>query len=537
MKVVTAQEMRQIDKQTIEKIGIPGIVLMESAATAVFRSIQRNFPECRHVGVIIGKGNNGGDGLALARQLVHAGYTVQVVLVSSPGRFTGDALTNLQVARELGLPIMEVLSGPELKKLEKDIVSCDLIVDAIFGTGLRGVIEGYIKVVIDWLNSAKCPVVAIDLPSGLSADTGVVEGACIRANHTVTIGLPKRGLLLHPGAQTVGELEIADIGFPQSVVESQDIRVNWTQPYQIANWLPPRPTYSHKGTYGRVFVLAGSTGMTGAAALASQAALRAGAGLVTLGIPESLNSTLEAKLSEVMTIPLPETTEGSLALAAKPQILEFIERTVSILAIGPGLSQHPETVNLIQSLVREPDHPTIIDADGLNALAEGQIDRPPTCSKANNLLSSLPSQTILTPHPGEMARLTGLSVPYIERDRIGVAQEFAQEYGVTLILKGVPTVIAHDTGEVWLNSTGNPGMATGGMGDVLTGLIAGLMAQGVPIPEAAVLGVYLHGLAGDSSAKMTGMHGLIAGDVLETIPEAIEMSRTKPSAGEICKSQ
>ena len=522
MKVVTAEEMRQIDKQTIEEIGIPGMVLMEAAATAVFRSIQRNFSECRHVGIVIGKGNNGGDGLALARQLAHAGYTVQIVLVSSPERFTGDALTNLQAARKLGLPIMEVLSDPDLNKLDKEIVSCDLIVDAIFGTGLRGGIEGYIKDVIDWLNSTNRPIMAIDLPSGLNADTGAVEGACICADCTVTLGLPKRGTLFYPGAQTVGALEIADIGFPRSVVESKDIRVNLTQPYQVATWIPARPTYSHKGSYGHVLVLAGSTGMTGAAVLASQAALRAGAGLVTLGVPKSLNPIVEAKLSEVMTTPLPETTEGSLALAAKPQILEFIERTAAVLAIGPGLSQHPETVDLIQSLVREIDHPTVIDADGLNALAEAQTDRSFSRSKVNNLLSSLPPQTILTPHPGEMARLTGSSVPKIERDRIGVAREFAQEHGVTLVLKGVPTLIALNTGEVWLNSTGNPGMATGGMGDVLTGLIAGLTAQGVPISEAGILGAYLHGLAGDISAEMTGMHGLIAGDVLEAIPEAIE---------------
>ena len=533
MKVVTAEEMRQIDKQTIEGIGIPGIVLMEVAATAVFRSIQRNFPECRHVGVIVGKGNNGGDGLALARQLVHAGYTVQIVLVSPQEQFTGDALTNLQVVRNLGLPIMEVLSEPELKKLGNKFVSCDLIVDAIFGTGLRRGIEGYIKDVIDWLNSTDRPIVAIDLPSGLNADTGVVEGACICADRTVTIGLPKRGTLLYPGAHSVGALEIADIGFPRSIVESQGIQVNWTQPSQIVNRMPPRPAYSHKGSYGRVLVLAGSTGMTGAAVLASQAALRAGAGLVTLGIPKSLNPIVEAKLGEVMTTPLPETTEGSLALAAKPRILEFIEHTACVLAIGPGLSQHPETVDLAQSLVREIDRPTVIDADGLNALAEAQTDRSFSRSKVNKRLSSLPPQTILTPHPGEMARLTGLSVPDIENNRIGVAREFSREYKVTLILKGVPTVIALHTGEVWLNSTGNPGMATGGMGDVLTGLIAGLLAQDVPISEAAVIGVYLHGLAGDISAEKTGVHGLIAGDVLKAIPEAIKRNCTKSSPEEM----
>lgn len=531
MKVVSADEMRQIDKQTIEKIGIPGIVLMETAATAVFRSIQTNFPECRNLGIFIGKGNNGGDGLALARQLAHAGYTIQIVLVSSPERFAGDPLTNLQIARELGLPIIEVLWQSELEKLGKKLVSCDLIVDAIFGTGLRGGIEGHLKDVIGLLNSTNRPIIAIDLPSGLNADTGAVEGACIYADRTVAIGLPKRGTLLHPGAQRTGTLEIADIGFPRGVVESQGIQVNWTQPSQIAKWIPPRPAYSYKGNYGRVFVLAGSTGMTGAAFLASQAALCAGAGLVTLGIPESLNPIAEAKLSEVMTTPLSETAEGSLGLAAKPQVLEFIERTASVLAIGPGLSQHPETVDLIQAVLRETDCPTVIDADGLNALAEAKIDQSPWESKGDNPLSSLPSQSTLTPHPGEMARLTGLSIADIEKDRIGVAREFAQRHEVTLVLKGVPTVTALPTGKVWINSTGNPGMATGGMGDVLTGIAAGFLAQGVPVSEAAVLSVYLHGLAGDISAEMTGMHGLIAGEVLKTIPKAIETIRTQPSLG------
>lgn len=537
MKVVTAEEMRKIDKQTIEGIGIPSIVLMDTAANAVLRSIQRNFSGCRHVGIIIGKGNNGGDGLALARQLAHVGYTVQIVLVSSADRFSDDALTNLRVAKELGLPIMEVLSQPELKKLGKKLVSCDLIVDAIFGTGLRGGIEGHFKDVINLLNSTGHPIVSIDIPSGLNAETGWVEGACICAAITVAIGLPKRGALLYPGAHRVGTLEIADIGFPRSVVESQGIRVNWAQLAQVADWIPPRPAYSHKGNYGHVFVLAGSTGMTGAAVLASQAALCAGAGLVTLGIPKSLNPIVEAKLSEVMTIPLPETTEGSLALAAKPRVLGFIERTASVLAIGPGLSQHPETVDFIQGVLRETDRPTAIDADGLNALTEAKIDRASLQSKGNNLFSSLPSETILTPHPGEMARLTGLSVPNIEAKRIDVAREFAQQHRVTLVLKGVPTVTALHTGEVWINSTGNPGMATGGMGDVLTGLIAGLIAQGVPISKAAVLGVYLHGLAGDISARMTGMHGLIAGDVLKAIPDAIESSRTQPSPEEVSTSR
>jgi NAD(P)H-hydrate epimerase len=265
--------------------------------------------------------------------------------------------------------------------------------------------------------------------------------------------------------------------------------------------------------------------MTGAAALGCEAALRVGAGLVTLGIPKSLNPILEVKLSEVMTLPLPETAEGSLAFAAKSQILEFVERTSSILAVGPGLSQHPETVKLIHSLIRENRNPVVIDADGLNALSQGEmtVESPRATVKA--LLSSLTAPAVLTPHPGEMARLIGSNPRELEQDRIGIAQQFAQEQEITLVLKGAPTVIAGADGEVWLNSTGNPGMATAGMGDVLTGVIAGLIAQGVSSFNAAVLGVYLHGLAGDIVAQSLGMHGLMAGDVLNAIPKAIQACR------------
>ena len=372
---------------------------------------------------------------------------------------------------------------------------------------------------IGCINEAGRPVVAIDLPSGLAADTGIAEGACIQATCTVTMGLPKRGNLIHPGATLTGQLEVADIGFPPGVIDAKNVQINWTQPSDAARLLPLRPTHSHKGTYGRVFVAAASTGMTGAAALTSAGALRVGAGLVTLGTPKSLNPILEVKLTEVMTLPLPETGDGSLALAAKSHIIEAVERTKSVLAIGPGLSQHPETVALVHSLVRETDTPIVIDADGINAL-----------SRSKDILSSLSSQTVLTPHPGEMARLIGGTVEALERDRIGIAEQFAQAHNVTLVLKGAPTVIARGNGEVWINSTGNAGMATGGMGDVLTGLIAGLMAQKVPAFDAAVLGVYLHGLAGDLVADSIGMDGLMAGDVLNSIPKAIKLCRAPSQA-------
>ena len=518
MKVVTANEMRQIDQQTIEGIGILGIVLMENAGRAVVATIQKHFSGCRRVAVVIGKGNNGGDGLVAARLIALTGCSVQIILVSPPYQFTGDALTNLQIAQNLNLPIVQALSETDLDKLERQISQCELIVDAIFGTGLRGAVRGFVANVIACINARGCPVVAIDLPSGLETDSGVIEGACVKATHTVTMGLPKRGLLLHPGADTAGQLEIANIGFPPSVIQARNIEVNWTRLEDAAKLIPPRYQNSHKGTYGRVFVAAASTGMTGAAALASEAAARVGAGLVTVGVPNSLNPVLEVKLTEAMSLPLPETDEGTLALDAGTQILEFIARNRSILAIGPGLSQHPETVALVHHLIRESDCPIVIDADGLNALA-----------KSKELLSSLRSQTVLTPHPGEMARLIGGTVPEVERDRIGIAQQFAQEHNVTLVLKGVPTVIASGDGAVWVNSTGNPGMATGGMGDVLTGVVAGLMAQQSSSHDAAVLGVYLHGLAADIAAESIGVHGLMARDVLEALPTAFQSCHSSTS--------
>ena len=536
MKVVTAAEMRQIDSETITRIGIPGIVLMETAGSAIVRSIRRDYPDCQRVGILVGKGNNGGDGLVIARQLAHAGREVHIFLVSPADSFAGDAQINLQIAQNLGLPMEDAVTAISQTR-------CELFVDAIFGTGLRRPVVGEIAEWIEKINRLPVPVIAVDLPSGLDADTGQLLGACVRADKTVTIGLPKRGLLLHPGAEFAGKLEIADIGFPKRVVDAQNIGVNWTTAQDAAFWLPPRPRASHKGSYGRVLVVAGSTGMTGAAALASEAALRIGAGLVTLAIPKSLNPILEVKLSEVMTLPLPETEAGSLAESAAASILEFAEKTKSVMAIGPGLSQHQETVSLVHKLVQAKSaFGRVIDADGLNALAQtitshdaGMAgDRPTPYASGTVARGPVPralsnTNTVLTPHPGEMARLIGKPIRAIEADRIDTAQQFAQERGVTLLLKGAPTVTACADGSTWINSTGNPGMATAGMGDVLTGIIAGLMAQGLSGETAAVLGSYLHGLAGDIAAESLGMHGLIARDVLNAVPQAFKKIGGRPN--------
>ena len=536
MKVVTAAEMRQIDQDTIESIGIPGIVLMETAGSAIVRAIEQHYPTCQRIGIVVGKGNNGGDGLVIARQLAHAGRDVHLFLVSPPDSFTGEAEINLQIAKRLtasfgnlqaapkgGLRIAEILTDAKLgsdffrerSASLNHIASCEVLVDAIFGTGLRGTVRDPIATIINTINSLRVPILSVDLPSGLDADTGNPLGTCVRADRTVTIGLPKIGLLVHPGAELAGKLEVVDIGFPEQVVDAQNIKVNWTTTAQALQWVPPRSPASHKGTYGRVLVVAGSTGMTGAAALASEAALRAGAGLVTLATPKHLNPILEGLLPEVMTLPLPETEAGSLSVSATSAILEFTEKTKSVLAIGPGLSQHPDTVALVHQLVRENrehglDSRMVIDADGLNAIVQ-----------ASEIMSLLDKETVLTPHPGEMARLTNIAVPTLEKDRISTAQKFANEHDLTLVFKGAPTVTGCPNGDVWINSTGNPGMATGGMGDVLTGIIAGLMAQGVSSERAAALGVYIHGLAGDIAAEAFGMHGLIASDVLKSVPQAI----------------
>ena len=302
MKVVTAVEMRQIDRDTIEGVGIPGIVLMETAGSAIVRAIKQHYPTCHRIGIFVGKGNNGGDGLVIARQLAHAGRDVHVFLVSPAKSFTGEAEINLQIAKRLGLQI-EFYGNSET--LPTTLASCELLVDAIFGTGLRDTVRGSIATVIKTLNNFSIPILSVDLPSGLDANTGHPLGTCVRADRTVTIGLPKRGLLVHPGAEFAGKLEVVDIGFPEQVIDAQGIKVNWTTTTQALQWVPPRPPASHKGTYGRVLVVAGSTGMTGAAALASEAALRAGAGLVTLATPKHLNPILEGLLPEVMTLPLP----------------------------------------------------------------------------------------------------------------------------------------------------------------------------------------------------------------------------------------
>jgi hydroxyethylthiazole kinase-like uncharacterized protein yjeF len=387
-------------------------------------------------------------------------------------------------------------------------------VDALLGTGVTGAVTGLLAEAIRWINRQPCPVVAVDLPSGLHSDTGRFDGAAVQADFTATLSEMKIGLVLPPGRDLAGEISVVDIGAPPSVASGLDVHTHLLEPEDIFHALPFRPSDGHKGTFGKILVLAGSRGMTGAAALSSLATLRAGAGLTMLGIPESLNPILEAKCTEVITKPLPETESGSLSLTAE-SVIDELTGWADVLVVGPGLSLHPETIALIQKIIQKDRLPLVLDADGINAL-EGEA----------SLLKRRKNPTILTPHPGELARLTGRSISSISADPVAAARDTAAEFRAICVLKGSPSVIASPNGEVVVNPTGNSGLGTGGTGDVLTGVIGGLLAQQAAPFEAAYSGVYLHGLAGDLAADALGQRSLIAGDLLDFLPRAfLEIER------------
>ncbi len=514
MKVLTGTQMAELDRLA-QEMGLDVLVLMENAGRSVAQALaERVELEGKRVVVLAGKGNNGGDGLVAARHLQNRGAEVRAFILGERGRLSPQAARNAIVLERAGaevayLPDEASLAGLEL---EAHLERAEVIVDALLGLGIQGPVRGYYAKAIELINAAKAFVVAVDLPSGLEADTGQVSGPCVRADLTVTMGLPKLGLLLYPGREFAGEIAVGEVGYPRSLIEGFDSRLELIDRALVQQLLPKRRAYSHKGDYGKVFVLAGSRGYTGAAALAAEAALRAGAGLVTLGFPASLDPVMEAKLTEVIKHPLPEA-DGALAFAALEEIEESLKlQGQDVLALGPGLSRRPETARLVKELVQRvsPSLLMVIDADGLNNLS----DEP-------QLLKEAKAPLVLTPHPGELSRLSKQTIAEIEADRVGSARSFAAEYNVVLALKGVPTVVALPDGRCYLNSTGNSGLASGGSGDVLTGLIAGLMGQGLKPWEAAVCGVYLHGLVADRLRPETGERGMIAGDLVRKLPEVL----------------
>jgi NAD(P)H-hydrate epimerase len=529
MKIVTAQEMQLLDRRTMEEYGVPGLILMENAGLGVLREMSHQYGDLtrRIITVIAGQGNNGGDGFVLARHLHQQGVRVKVYLLGQKNRVKGDARVNLLIYEKIGGELRELagpkIAGEEFKEIESSLHRSDVIVDAIFGTGLTNtrpaLSEQIYSQIITLMNESTRPIVAVDIPSGITSDTGEVLGNAVRANLTVTFGLPKRGHYLYPGAAHRGVLRVVDIGIPKSLVKEIPCALTLLTPEEIRQGLPARPLDAHKGNFGHALVVGGSVGKTGAAAMAAQAALRVGAGLVTLAIPSSLNPIMEQKLTEVMTVPLPETSGQTLSLAAEKALMDLAQEK-SVVILGPGLSTHPETQELVRKLLHALRLPIVLDADGVNALT-GHTD----------LLTQVKTKLVLTPHPGEMARLLGMTSQKVQSDRLGTTQSFSQRYNVCLVLKGAHTVLANPQGSLFINPTGNQGMASGGTGDVLAGMLGGLISQGLDPLQASKIGVYLHGLAGDLVAAQKGTMGMIAGDLIECIPLAIRKIRnvaTKP---------
>jgi NAD(P)H-hydrate epimerase len=510
LRIVTADEMKALDRAAIEDYGMSGLVLMENAGRQTVELIRRVMGEVRGrvVTIFTGKGNNGGDGYVIARHLMNMGAEVKLLSLVNTGEITGEAVVNLEIWRKMGQKVYTVFQDDGINIARLALMNTDVVVDAIYGTGLKGKMPEKAGRIVQVLNKSGKLLVAVDVPSGLDASTGSVNGPCVRANYTVTFGLPKLGLFLDPGADYAGEITVADISLPGVLVEKSAPQRYLITEEDVKKWLPRRPALAHKGTFGRVLVVAGSKGMTGAASLAGEAALRSGAGLVTVAVPETLHSIMEEKLTEVMTAPLPDTGNGSLSREALQRILLLLEN-MDVLAIGPGLSQAPEVITLIRELIPSLKIPCVLDADALNALA-GET----------GILKKLQAPAVITPHPGEMARLMGVSPKFVQEDRIGNALKAAAAWNVVTLLKGARTVVAAPDGIVYINPTGNQGMATGGSGDVLTGIIASLIAQGLKPAHAAAAGAYLHGLAGDLAAGVKGMMGLIAGDILSALPAA-----------------
>jgi NAD(P)H-hydrate epimerase len=522
IKVLTASQMRELDRLTSERVGVPSMVLMENAGRNVVRALAERFALARErVVILCGKGNNGGDGLVVARHLSMRGCSPRVVLLADPAALKDDALANYQILVQSGITPTVVPDAAAWKNFRTELFGATLLVDAILGTGLAGPVEGFLLDVIRDLNAtfAAVPLVAVDMPSGLPSDGGEPCGESLRARCTVTFTAPKWSQVLAPNCDRVGELVVTPIGTPSALFQADPaIFLNLLEHDDLAPFVRRREGNTHKGDYGHVLVVGGSRGKSGAAALSAMGALAAGAGLVTAATAASVQPLVAGAMPTIMTEPLAETEAGTISLRSFDYgRFAGIAKEKTVIAVGPGLSTNPDTVEFVRRAVKEfPQIPLVLDADALNAFAG-----------AADLLSGKGRKLVLTPHPGEMARLTGISTQQVQFNRVEIARNFAMQHHACLVLKGYRTLVAEPGGQVYVNPTGNPGMATAGTGDVLTGMIAGLLAQHAeaPVERVVAAAVYWHGAAGDCAAARRGELSMTAMDLLAALPSALRPPR------------
>jgi ADP-dependent NAD(P)H-hydrate dehydratase / NAD(P)H-hydrate epimerase len=537
MKILTAAEMREVDRLTTERYGIPSLTLMENAGKSVADFMAARFRriESRRIVVLCGKGNNGGDGFVVARRLAEAGATPGVILIGGQDELRGDAAVNRERWQKSGGEVRMVGTSSDWLAAKPAVNSADFIVDALLGTGVRGPVEGLLSEVIQEVNRHERGriVIAIDIPSGLPADTGEISGndaearnsndKIVVADYTVTFTAPKQGMFLGRSSSYIGKLAVQEIGSPAELVEEIGKgNVRWLEPREFPEFMLPRKPDGNKGNYGHALIVAGSVGKSGAAVMASWAALRVGAGLVTAAVPEPILPIVATPNPEVMTEPLPATDTGGISLRAlEYERFNGMVKGKSVIGIGPGLTTQNETVQFVRTVVgKYLDVPIVLDADGLNAFAGRALE-----------LNAVRKMLAVTPHPGEMARLVGRDTKQIQSRRLEAARKAAADWSAYVILKGSQTVIAAPNGNAWINPTGNPGMATGGTGDVLTGILAGIIAQHGPCAAALCFGVYLHGLAGDIAYADSGEAPLMATDLIRSIPRAYQQFFTESGRG------
>lgn len=516
MKVTSVSEMKSLDNRAVKEYGIPELILMENAGNSVFYVIQKEFGiKDKKFLILCGSGNNGGDGMVVGRKILSNGGKVVLVLLSDEVNLKGITKKNYEILRNSGI---EIRNKPHLKNIESLIKESDIIVDGMLGTGLRGNLEGTYREVIQLVNNSDKPIVSIDIPSGVNGDTGEIMGEALKSDFTITFGLPKIGNVLYPGAECCGKLIVSHISFPPTLYEDNSLKISINELIPLKE----RGKDTHKGSFGKVLFISGSKKYLGAPYFSAQSFLKAGGGLSYLATPKSISSFIASKGSEIVLFPQEETGSGSISYNNKRELLNFIDN-VDFVVLGPGLSLENETCKLVRELGDKIKKPLLIDGDGLTALKDHL-----------SIVKNRKYPTILTPHPGEFGRLINKNIEEIKKNRIKIIMDSAKEYDCIIVLKGAHSLIGCPDGRIFVNITGNPGMATAGSGDVLTGTIAALFGIFQNQKETSALeygirmGVLIHGYSGDLASKEIGEDGIIAGDILRHVPKAMKIYRENP---------